>query len=325
VPAVITRSIGGRRVSALGLGGAHWSLPDAMDPRAILASVHGALDAGVTLIDTAHAYATVGGTCHNETMIAWALDQHPLGREVLVATKGGHYRDGSVEFPIDGRPQMLRRHCDLSLRALRAERIGLYQLHYPDPDVPLAESVGALADLRSEGKVELVGLSNVSVPQLDEAASITPIASVQNHFSLQDQDDDAMVEACAARGIAYLAYSPLGGRRGARSLAERIPALVRIAAAHGVSVPQVAIAWLLARSPTLIPIVGARRSASITDSAAGTHLTLDDEERRTLPSRSAGSTLSNASSRYAMPGKRSRLPGTIREAASLLSTMQDHD
>jgi aryl-alcohol dehydrogenase-like predicted oxidoreductase len=198
-----------------------------------------------------------------------------------VITKGGHHRARSGDrdaFVVDGRPETLRRQCDESLRALGVDRIGLYLLHKPDPHVPVAQSVEALADLQEAGKVAAIGLSNVSVEQLGLAVAVAPVAAVQNHLSLQDRDDREMVDSCAQRGIAYLAYSPLGGRRRVHGLTEAVPGIATVAERHGVSPAQVAVAWLLAQSPGIGVVVGARRPASIADSAAGAELVLDSQD-----------------------------------------------
>jgi aryl-alcohol dehydrogenase-like predicted oxidoreductase len=277
---VTTRTIAGRALSPVGLGAATLTFAE-VDGATAVATVHAAMDAGVTWVDTAYAYTTAATAHHNERLVGRALSTHPRGRDVLVITKGGHHRAGD-EFLVDGRPETLRRQCDESLRALGVERIGLYLLHRPDPRVPVAESVGALADLRASGKVDAVGLSNVSVEQLDVTSAAAPIAAVQNHFSPVDREDRPMVDACAQRDIAYLAYSPLGGRRRVHGLPDALPALADVADRHGVSPQRVALAWLLAQSPTLAVVVGARRPGSIADSAAAADLVLDDDDLRLL-------------------------------------------
>jgi aryl-alcohol dehydrogenase-like predicted oxidoreductase len=272
------RRIGDVQVGAIGLGGVNLSIPEPVDEREAERTIHAAIDAGVTLIDTAHAYTTPEEEAHNERLVARALRTHPRGGDVLVATKGGHSRAGRSEFPIDGRREAIRAHCETSLRVLGVDAIGLYQLHWPDPDVPVAESVGALAELRREGKVRLVGVSNFSVAQLEEARAVAEVASVQNRFSPSQPADRPVVEHCAAAGIAYLSYSPLDGARGASSLAERLPAFARVAEERGVSVHRLVLAWHLAQAPVVIPIPGARRPESIVDSAAAADLELRAEE-----------------------------------------------
>jgi aryl-alcohol dehydrogenase-like predicted oxidoreductase len=210
------RRIGDRAVYPIGLGCMPLSAVGRPDRGGAVATIHAALDAGVELLDTADAYAIdqddIG---HGERLIAEAL----RGRrdDALVATKGGHVRHGTA-WGLDGTPTHLRAACEASLRNLDREAIELYQLHRPDPRVPFSESVGALRDLRDEGKIVGVGLSNVTAAQLDEAAAIVPIAAVQNELSLGYPDPlvNGEVDACSAYGIPLLAWSPLGGMAAAR-------------------------------------------------------------------------------------------------------------
>lgn len=251
------------------------SLTDQPDDDAAVRTIRAAVDAGVRLIDTALAYTTVGDESHNESLIRKALRPDD---DVLVATKGGHFRAAAASFPIDGRPETLRRHCDISLRTLGVQRIGLYHLHHPDPKVPFADSVGALRDLRAEGKIALIGISNVDIDQIDEARAITDIASVQNHFSLYDDSDRATLDHCTGLDIAYLAYSPL---KGAKS--ERISTIVGgIARRRGVSAAQVVLSWNLRQSDRLVCIVGSTRASTIEDSLGAPELDLTDEDIATL-------------------------------------------
>ncbi len=255
------------------------SLAGRPDEARSLRTIHAALDAGVTLIDTADAYclgeSEVG---HNERLVAKALASWPGGRDgVLVATKGGHTRPGR-EWGLDGRPEHLRQACEASLRALGVEAIGLYQLHRPDPKVPFAESVGALAELRAAGKVRMVGLSNVSVDQIEQARRIVEVASVQNELSPRFRRSEGELAWCAAHRIAFLPWSPLGGIGRGGMLGQRHPAFAEVAGRHGVSPQQVALAWELAKAPVVIPIPGARRPETIADSAAAATLRLDADE-----------------------------------------------
>lgn len=272
------RRIGDLPVSAIGLGGVNLSMPEPLDERSGVRTIHAALDAGVTLIDTAHAYTTLEHEAHNEWLISRALRQHPKREDVLVATKGGHFRAGPANFPVDGRPETIRSHCEVSLRTLHVERIGLYQLHWPDPRVPIVETMGAFAELRQEGKIRLVGVSNFSVEQIEQAIGVVEVASVQNAFSPFARDDRPVIDYCAARGIAYLAYTPLGGSERARSLGETLGAFAEVASARGVSAQQVVLAWHLAQSPAVIPIPGARRPETIADSARAAELQLGPDE-----------------------------------------------
>jgi aryl-alcohol dehydrogenase-like predicted oxidoreductase len=268
------RLIGDMSVSAIGLGSASWALTGQPDAEGVKA-IHAALDAGITLIDTARAYTTPSHPGLGETLVRRALAEHRAGSSVVVATKGGHYRDGD-EFPIDARPESLRRDCALSRDLLGIDRIDLYFLHHPDPRVPVRAAVAALAALQEEGWIRHIGVSNVSLAQLEAALSVAPIAAVQNRFSPVDQTDRPVVDVCAQSGIAYLAYSPLGGR--ASALAQAFPGAADLAARKGVSMPRLALAWLLTVSPTLIPITGAGRPESIRDSALAADLQLTEDE-----------------------------------------------
>jgi len=274
-----TRRLGGLRVSAIGLGEMPMSLAGRPDEASSIRTIHAALDAGVTLIDTADAYciddSEVG---HGERLVSKALDARPGDRgRVLVATKGGHTRQGR-EWGLDGRPEYLRRACEASLRALGVEAIGLYQFHRPDPTVPFTESVGALAELQAAGKVRLVGLSNVSVDQINQARELVDVASVQNEFSPRFRRSEGELAFCAAEGIAFLPWSPLGGIGRGRDLGGRHRAFAEVAEAHGVSPQQVALAWELAKAPTVIPIPGSSRPETILDSVAAARLRLGGDE-----------------------------------------------
>lgn len=280
-PPMNTRPLGrstGLTVSAIGLGGMPLSLQGRPPEAEAIRVIHTALEAGVTLIDTADVYciddADIG---HNERLIAAALHQWPRRHEVVVATKGGLVRPGGA-WLTRANPRHLRAACEASLRALGVDAITLYQLHAPDDDVPLEESVGALADLKREGKILHIGLSNVGVGEIRRAQAIAPIVSVQNRCSAMDRQDfrSGVIDLCAAEGLAYLAYSPVGGARGKIRTAQD-PALARVAAELGVSPYRVALAWLLASSPAIIPIPGATRSESAADSAAAAGLALDPE------------------------------------------------
>jgi aryl-alcohol dehydrogenase-like predicted oxidoreductase len=262
--------IASRDIKGIGLGTAQFAFRDRTAGDSV-ATVHAALDAGVTLIDTALAYTRPGIESYAEQVVARAL-RGLTSERPLVATKGGHWRRGD-SFPVDGHPDTLRAHCEISLRTLGVDRIDLYQLHHPDPGVPLADSVGALEQLRREGKVAAIGLSNVTIAQLDEARGAAPIASVQNRLSHGDPDDLPMALACTQRDIAYLAYSPLGGSSGAPSAAA-----AAVARRRGVSVQRVLLGWLRAQSPNIVPLVGASRPATIRDSAALLDLPGEDLE-----------------------------------------------
>jgi aryl-alcohol dehydrogenase-like predicted oxidoreductase len=274
-----TRRLGRLQVSAIGLGEMPMSLAGRPDEARSIRTIHAALDAGVTLIDTADAYCIDGSELgHGERLVAKALAAWPGDADrVLVATKGGHTRPGR-EWGLDGRPEYLRRACEASLRALGVEAIGLYQLHRPDPKVPFAESVGALAELKEAGKVRLVGLSNVSVDQIRQARQLVQVASVQNEFSPRFRRSEGELAYCAAERIAFLPWSPLGGIGRGRDLGGRHRAFAEVAEAHGVSPQQVALAWQLAKAPVVIPIPGSSRPETIVDSAAATRLRLSSDE-----------------------------------------------
>jgi aryl-alcohol dehydrogenase-like predicted oxidoreductase len=274
-----TRRLGGLQVGAIGLGEMPMSLAGRPDEARSIRTIHAALDAGVTLIDTADAYCLDGSEVgHGERLVAKALAAWPGdGDRVLVATKGGHTRPGR-EWGLDGRPEYLRQACEASLERLGVEAIGLYQLHRPDPKVPFAESVGALAELKAAGKVRLVGLSNVGVDQIRQARELVEVASVQNEYSPRFRRSEGELAWCAANRIAFLPWSPLGGIGRGRDLGGRHRAFAEVAEAHGVSPQQVALAWELAKAPVVIPIPGSSRPETILDSAAAASLRLSADE-----------------------------------------------
>src|SRR3954469_9433847 len=248
-------------------------------PTEAQAVVHAALDAGVTLIDTADAYARDEAEFgHNEILVASALRSY--GRtDVLVATKGGHTRRGR-DWELDGSPAYLRRACEASLRRLGVEAIGLYQFHRPDPATPWEESMGALRSLFDDGLVRVVGVSNASWEQIDAARAIVghALVSVQNQFSPGYRSSAGELAHCAATGLAWLPWSPFGGVSAAGSLDAAAPAFAEVAHELGVSVYQVTLAWHLAQADVVIAIPGATRPASIIDSAAAADLTLTEEQ-----------------------------------------------
>ncbi|CCK25280.1 oxidoreductase [Streptomyces davaonensis JCM 4913] len=280
-----TRRIGDIDVSAIGLGGMPLSIEGRPDEARALATVHAALDAGVTLIDTADAYHLhaheVG---HNETLIAKALATHDRGADVLVATKGGHLRPGDGSWTRDGSPEHLKRACEASLRRLGVEAIGLYQFHRPDPRVPYEDSVGAIRDLLDEGKIRMAGISNADPGQIRQANEILGgrLVSVQNQFSPAFRSSEPELRLCAELGIAFLPWSPLGGISRARELGSAYAPFATVAEAHGVSPQRVCLAWMLAKSPVVVPIPGSSRPETIRDSVAAAELTLTAEEIATL-------------------------------------------
>lgn len=276
------RTLGPRTVSAIGLGGMPMSIEGRPDEARSVATIHAALDAGVTLVDTAdsyHLHADEVG--HNEELIARALRSYGGSTaDVLVATKGGHLRPGDGTWTQDGRPEHLKEAAKASARRLGVEAIGLYQFHRPDPRVPYADSVGAIRELLDEGVIELAGISNATVAQIDEANAILGgrLVSVQNQFSPAFRSSQGELEHCAALGITFLPWSPLGGISRAGEVGSRHTAFQEVADAHGVSPQQVTLAWELALAPVVIPIPGASRPASIQDSVRAAELVLTADE-----------------------------------------------
>jgi aryl-alcohol dehydrogenase-like predicted oxidoreductase len=274
------RTIGGIAVGAVGLGAMPLSVEGRPDEARALRTVHAALDAGMTLLDTADAYclddSEVG---HNERLLAKALAQYGGDTDdVLVATKGGHTRPGGDEWALDGSPDHLRAACEASLRALGVEAIGLYQFHRPDPRVPYEESLGALEELRAEGKVRMVGISNASVEQIRQAQATTQLVSVQNELSPAFRSSEDELRYCAEQGLAFLPWSPLGGMGAAAELGTTHAAFGEVARERDVSPQQVCLAWLLAKADVVVPIPGASRPESAVGSAAATELSLSAEE-----------------------------------------------
>jgi pyridoxine 4-dehydrogenase len=232
-----------------------------------------AVELGANLVDTADSY----GPEVNELQVAEAL--HPYADGLVIATKGGLLRDERPGgWPADGRPEHLREACEGSLRRLRLEQIDLYQLHRPDSKVPFEESVGELARLREEGRIRHVGLSNVDVEQLARAQEIVPIASVQNRYNLADRHSEDVLEACGEQGIAFFPWWPLA----VGDLAEPGGRLDAVARAHDAAPAQVALAWLLARSPVVCPIPGTASLEHLEENMGAADLELTPEELATL-------------------------------------------
>jgi aryl-alcohol dehydrogenase-like predicted oxidoreductase len=252
---------GAMRITGPGI----WGPP--ADPEGARAVLRRVVELGITFIDTADAY----GPAVSEELIAEAL--HPYPDELVIATKGGLTRSGPGQWERDCSPEHLREACDASVRRLRVDRLDLYQLHAVDPKVPLEESVGALAELRQQGKVAHVGLSNVDRDQLERARRIVPVASVQNRYSLADRDSESVLDRCERDGLAFIPWFPL-----AAGNVDRDGAIRRVAAAHGASEFQVALAWLLARSPAMLPIPGTSSVDHLDENVAAAALRLSDEE-----------------------------------------------
>jgi aryl-alcohol dehydrogenase-like predicted oxidoreductase len=277
-----TRWIGDRAVSAIGLGGMPMSIEGRPDEQRSVAAVHAALEAGVTLIDTADAYhRDANEVGHNESLIARALASYSGDASgVLIATKGGHLRPGDGSWTQNGDPAYLKQACEASLKRLGVEAIGLYQFHRPDPRVPFADSVGALRELLDEGKIVRAGLSNVNPGQIRQAREILgdDLVSVQNQFSPSFRSSEPELYLCNELGLAFLPWSPLGGITRAPGLGDRFAVYAEVGAAHGVSPQQVCLAWLLAKAPVVIPIPGSSRPETIRDSVAADSLALSAEE-----------------------------------------------
>jgi pyridoxine 4-dehydrogenase len=252
---------GAMRITGEGI----WGPPaDREEAKAVLRR---AVELGVNFIDTADAY----GPEVSEELIAEALHPYPEG--LVLATKGGMTRPGSGRWVRDGSPEHLREACQGSLRRLRLDRIFLYQLHAVDPGVPLEESVGALAELRDEGKIAHVGLSNVDPEELERAREIVPVVSVQNRYSVAERDSDPVLDRCERDGLAFIPWGPL---RAVRDDGDGI--IGRVADAHDASELQVALAWLLARSPAMLPIPGTSSVEHLEGNVAAAGLRLTEEE-----------------------------------------------
>jgi len=233
-----------------------------------LAVLRHAVELEVNLIDTSNAY----GPEINEHQIAEAL--HPYREGLVIATKGGLRRTRSGGWPEDGRPEKLRETCEGSLARLRLDRLDLYQLHAPDPKVPIEESVGELARLREEGKIRHVGLSNVSVGELERARRVVPIVSVQNRYSLAERSSEDVLEACEREGLAFFPWFPLANG----SLARQGGPVDQVAERIGATRAQVALAWLLHRSPVMVSIPGTSSLEHLDENVAARHVELSDED-----------------------------------------------
>lgn len=276
------REIGGVAVSAIGLGEMPLSIEGRPDEAQAMRTVHASLDAGVTFIDTADAYClNPSEHGHGERLVARALATWSGdASQVLVATKGGHLRPGDGSWQVNGRPEYVKQACEASLKALGVEAIGLYQYHRPDPKVPWAESVGALADLLDEGKIRMAGVSNANVEQIDEAQRVLGgrLVSVQNEFSLRFRSSEGELERCESMGIAFIPWSPLGGIGNTERIAREHPALAEVAAARGVTPQQATLAWMLAKGRRVIPIPGSSRPETAVASAEAATIELTPEE-----------------------------------------------
>ena len=278
------RKVGDATVGAIGLGAMTLSIEPVPDPERAEATVHAALDAGVTLIDTADAYTPDGRYGHNEQVVARALASYGDTSDVIVATKGGHTSDGA-EWDVDGRPDYLREACERSLRHLGVDSIALYQHHRPDPKVPYAETMGGLRALLDAGLIQRAGMSNADPEQIRVAHDILGdgLVSVQNQLSPSFTSSFPEVAVCEELDLAFLPWGPLGGSGAAKQVGSQHSGVRAVAERHGISPQQACLAWLLALSPRVIPIPGASRPASIRDSAAAASVALDEEDLAAFP------------------------------------------
>jgi aryl-alcohol dehydrogenase-like predicted oxidoreductase len=254
---------GAMRITGQGI----WGPPPDRD--VAKAALRQAVDLGVNFIDTADSY----GPDVSEELIAEAL--YPYPDDLVIATKGGLARPGPGRWEADGRPAHLREACEGSLRRLKLEQIPLYQIHRPDPRVPIAESMGALVQLRDEGKIRHIGVSNVSEAQLREMQAITPVASVQNRYNLGDRSAESMVDLCDQESIVFLPWAPI------QDVDELVPVLTA-ASRHNATIRQVALAWLLDRSQQILPIPGSGSSEHVAENVAAASLRLTKDEANAL-------------------------------------------
>jgi pyridoxine 4-dehydrogenase len=269
-----TISIGGDlTVNRMGFGAMRitgqgvWGPPPDRDQAK--AAVRQAVDLGVNFIDTAESY----GPEVSEELIAETL--HPYPEDLVIATKGGLARPGPGRWEADGRPEHLRQACEGSLRRLKLEQIPLYQFHRPDPMVPIAESIGALVELRDEGKIRHIGVSNVSEAQLREMQELTPVVSVQNRYNLGDRSSESMVDLCDQESIVFLPWAPI------QEADELVPVLTA-ARRLNVSTRQVALAWLLGRSPHILPIPGTGSAEHVAENVAAASVQLTSDESNAI-------------------------------------------
>jgi aryl-alcohol dehydrogenase-like predicted oxidoreductase len=257
---------GAMRITGPGIWG------DPPDRDRAQAALRRARELGVTFIDTADSY----GPEVSERLIAETL--YPYPEELVIATKGGLTRPGPGQWVPDGRPEHLRQACDGSLARLRLDRIDLYQFHRPDPKVPVAESVGALAELKDQGKIRHIGVSNFSEEQLHKAERVTPVVSVQNRYNAVDRSSESMVDLCDQEMLTFLPWAPI-------EEAEASRAVVEAAWHHGVTVRQVALSWLLARSPQILPIPGSGSPEHVEQNVAAASLELSPDEIASITKR----------------------------------------
>jgi pyridoxine 4-dehydrogenase len=250
---------GAMRITGQGIWG------DPPDRDRAIETLRRAVELGVNFIDTADSY----GPAVSENLIAEAL--YPYSDELVIATKGGLLRPGPNRWEPDGRPEHLRESCESSLKRLRLEQIPLYQFHRPDPKVPVAESIGALAELKAEGKIRHIGISNADEEQLRDAERVAPMVSVQNRYNARDRSSQAMVDLCETKGLAFLPWAPV-------QQTEDHVAIAAAARNHGVTEHQVVLAWLLAISPVMLPIPGTGSPGHVTTNVAAASVDLSRQE-----------------------------------------------
>ncbi len=277
--------VGRHKVGAIGLGLMTFDQTGTQPREQLAATVRAALEAGVTLFDTADAYGPgeeLGADTQgaNEKLIAGLLDDLGVRDQVMLATKGGHTRIAGGEWGIDGSHDHLIAAVNDSLRRLGVDQITLWQHHRPDPAVGFDQIIATLGDIHASGKVRMIGLSNVDPAQIRQAHGVLgdALVSVQNQFSPKFRSSRPEIDVCEELGLAFLPWSPLGGLGDAKELAAKHPAFAEVASELSVSAQQVALAWELAQSPVVIPIPGAKRASSITDSAAAAEIQLTEEQ-----------------------------------------------
>jgi pyridoxine 4-dehydrogenase len=263
---------GAMRITGKGI----WGPPD--DPEEAKRLLRRVPELGIDLIDTADSY----GPEVSENLIAEAL--HPFPDGLVIATKGGLRRTGPGQWPPDARPERLKECCEASLRRLKLDRIDLYQLHSPDPQVPYEDSVGALKALQDEGKIRHVGISNVSLEELAQARGIVEVVTVQNRYNLTDRHSEDVLGACEEAGIGFIPWFPLATGR----LAEPGGTLDQVAQTHDATPAQIALAWLLARSPVMLPIPGTSSVEHLEENVAATQIQLSPEEVEEIGSAAQG-------------------------------------
>ena len=280
-----TRTLGSQQVGAIGLGLMTFDQTGTQPRQQLLDTVRAALDAGVTLFDTADAYGPgdekgADAQGENERLVASLIDELGVRDQVVLATKGGHVRTEAGGWATDSSAEHLHAAVDASLQRLGVEQIAVWQHHRPASAVPYHDVIGTLKEIADSGKVASIGLSNANPEQIRAAHAVLgdALVSVQNQFSPAFRSSRPEIDVCEELALAFLPWSPLGGLGDAKSLADKHPAFAEVAQDRGVSAQQVALAWELAQSPCVIPIPGAKRASSVQDSAAAAELQLSADE-----------------------------------------------